>query len=70
MIWLPGLVGFVGILLRSSQAGGRDPHPPPRYTASRHSTARDTAHALQEGPIASGLFWCEGNHLLCNHYQS
>jgi hypothetical protein len=26
---LAGLVSFVGIVLRSSRAGGRDPHPPP-----------------------------------------
>ncbi len=29
IVQLPGLVGFVGIVLRSSRAGGRDPHPPP-----------------------------------------
>jgi hypothetical protein len=57
MIWRPGLVGFVGIVLRLSCAGARDPHPPPSYTAcctACHSAARDTAHALQEAPCC---FW-------------
>jgi hypothetical protein len=35
MIRLPGLVGFVGIVLRSSCAGGRDPHPPPQHASRR-----------------------------------
>jgi hypothetical protein len=29
IVRLPDFVGFIGIVLRSSRAGGRDPHPPP-----------------------------------------
>jgi hypothetical protein len=29
IVWLPGLVGFISIVLHSSRAGGSDPHPPP-----------------------------------------